>query len=248
MSVSRSSTTWHVCADVSCFIDWADHWQTMITGVLALGAAGWAAWLARGQLSAARQQMKEARRQARNDRDGRLRAARASLPATLSAICDYAERVAAELRSAYPVPNLLGVDRYVPTFPPFPAETIMSLERVVELTADNSVAERIESILREAQVLDARCRGMIRGDRISADYLAALLQQAASIYARAESLFDYGRRRSAGVSTAPLWDRVFAAFTVFRLYEGAHDAVFEMAREARDQGQQPGEADTQAVY
>lgn len=120
---------------------WIYDFQTLITGLLALAAAFIAAWIARGQLRAQREQIKDAREQAARDRAGRLRAARASLPAVLSAICDYSERTARALNAAWPVEARLYPEDANPlqaycitvNIEPFPAETLQSLERVVEL-------------------------------------------------------------------------------------------------------------------
>jgi hypothetical protein len=225
---------------------WFYDYQTFIGAMIALLAALIAAEIARRQLA-------ETKRQAARDRAGRLRAARASLPAVLSAVCDYAEVAGRTLNAAWPVDAMLypnDVDplasrRMTVSIQSFPAETLRSLERIVELTDNEAVADRIESILRESQVLSARTRKLDAGDNLTIDHLSFYILQTASIYARAESLFEYARRQSDGVSGETLWKRVFAALSIMGV---DRDEVLETARHERDRGEPPGEADTASIY
>lgn len=52
-------------------------------------------------------------------------------------------------------------------FPAFPSEVLGALERVVELTDVEAVADRIENMLREVQVLSARTRPLVKGAEIN---------------------------------------------------------------------------------
>ena len=235
---------WHFCGSNGwCYIDWLDHWQTMITGVLAVGAAAWAASIARGQLSAAKDQLTEQRAQEQRARGARLRAARATLPAALSAVCGYAKETADAVRAhmaATDAARMLG-DR--PSgMPPvqFPSEALSVLERIIEFVDRGEIAVRIESILREAQVLDVRFRDRVV---LGAFDAPSFMLQAASIYARAESLFEYARNQSDTVDIADLWDRTFVAFRLFGLHGARWDDVRTFAQRSRDRGDMPGEAD-----
>lgn len=232
---------------------WFYDYQSFIAGVIALVAALLAVFVSWRQLEAAKAQLAETKRQADRDRAGKLRAARASLPAVLSLICDYAQQVGRALNRAWPVDATLYPDDVDPfasyqisiALPPFPAEALQALERVVELTDSDPVAERIESMLREAQVLGARTRELASGNELSVDQLGGYILQAASLYARAESLFEYGRRQSEAPAAEPLWDRVFAALNIMLIFR---EEVLAMARRERDAGLPPGEADTRPVY
>jgi len=230
---------------------WLYDYQTLVTGLLALAAAIIAAIIAHHQLKAARAQIKVGREQieaakaeADRQRAAKARAARASLPVTLSAICSYAEAVAHQLVAIWPPADIddLKLEGGV-EFPNFPDGAIGSFERMLELATDGGVAERMESILREAQVLDARARGLARRQGINGVYIASCLEQAAAIYARAESLFPFARQQLDTIDAVPLWHRVFAALNIFGVYEGEFDVVLEMARYSKDRGEAPGEAD-----
>ena len=228
---------WHVFYD----------WQTLWAGGAALAAALIALGVSRGQLNAAREQLLETRRQADRDRQGRLRAARANLPGALSGICAYATAVAHQLKQAWSL--LTQIDRtVVGDYPSFPTASLSVLGAVVEYTEDGPVAKRIESILREAQVLDARTRALAQGESTNTGYLAACLEQAASLHARAESLFDYARGHEPSVAAIPLWDRTLTAFTIFGMTGDMFGEVFDIAKASRDRGEQPGEADERGSY
>jgi hypothetical protein len=215
----------------------------MITGVLAVGAAAWAASISRGQLGAARDQLTEQRAQEQRARGARLRAARATLPAALSAVCGYAKETADAVRSHIAASEgaaLFGDHAPGMTAVQFPSEALSVLERIIEFVDRDEIAVRIESILREAQVLDVRFRD--RAVRGAFDAPSFMLQ-AASIYARAESLFEYARNQSDTVDIADLWDRTFVAFRLFGLHGARWDNVKAFAQRSRDRGDMPGEAD-----
>ncbi|MCW2339113.1 type II secretory pathway pseudopilin PulG [Sphingobium sp. B2D3A] len=235
---------------------WIYDFQTLIAGILAVGAALYAARFAQKQVGAAnlqievaREQIAAVKEQADQERAAKLRAARASLPTTLSSICEYAQEAGEALYAAWPVAAKVYPDDHDPhsvqsvkaDIPSFPYELLDSLERIVELTDAEDVAERIESILREAQVFSARTRPLVSGTNIDTDVLAIHIIQAAALYARAESLFTYARRKTNGVNSADLWDRVFAALLVWRVYE---PRILDEAKNQRGQGLPPGEADS----
>ncbi len=235
----------------------AKDWQTLIAALIALGAAWWAGKIAAGQLAAARDQIHVARdqiaaNQAQVDREriARLRAARASLPVALSAICDYAQAVGEALYSVWPNPAKLHPDplrwdkpyRMQVQIPPFPPEVLAAFEKVVEHTDVEPVAERIESMLREAQILSARTRSLAQGTDLTNIELAKLIIQSASIYGRADTLFTYARRKTDGVNSADLWERVDAALRVMKISE---NLIAKIIREEQAAGRPPGEADSE---
>ncbi len=233
--------------------------QTLITGLLAVGAALLAARYAQRQVDAAtaqikvgREQIVAAKVQADRDRASRLRAARSSLPTTLSAICEYAEEAVKTLDRAWPAADRLypsertaSVYTITAQVPKFPSELTQSLERVVEYTDAEDVAERIKSIMREVQIFMAVTRPLRTPTIISLHDLASYILQAATIYARAESLFTYARKSTPGVNSAPLWERVHAAL----LLGGVHnDRVTALAQSREERGRPPGQADVEEPH
>lgn len=236
---------------------WIYDFQTLITGLLAIGAAWIAATIAKGQLEAAKEQIHVAREQiaagtaeADQVRERRLRAVRATLPVTLSSICEYSQAVGSQLAASWPAAANLypnddnGITNYPvkAELPDIPFEQLESLELVLEFTDVEEVASRIESIMREMQVLAARIAPLRYGAEIGTDWLAGLIIQAATLYARAESLFTYARGKAPGVNTAPLWDRVLVALNIMKIY---NLKVLEIANAQKDRGDEPGEADSE---
>lgn len=239
--------------------EWIYDFQTLITGILAVSAALYAAKFAQKQVSAAnaqievaREQITASKEQADRERAAKLRAARASLPTTLSSICEYAQNAqnaGQALNAAWPSAAKMYPEDHDPNaeglvtakIPDSPHDILISLERIVELTDAEDVAERIESILREAQVFSSRTRPLANGVQISTDLLAIHIVQACALHARAESLFTYARRKTKGVNSADLWDRTIAALSIMSIYT---PAVHEEAMRQRAKGQPPGEADS----
>lgn len=242
----------YVIAECRCMLNaveavglWIYDFQTLITGILAVCAALYAARFAQGQIQVGKEQIAAAKEQAGKDRSARLRAARATLPTTLSAICEYAQNSGRLLYASLPAQAPHEVDPFSRCFlqedlPQFPPELLASLERIVELTEADDVALRIESILREVQVFAAKTRRFRRGEGGFLAEFARQIIHAAAIYARAESLFTYARRKSEGVNSAPLWERTAAAIVFMNIHNDYIDA--EVARQEAS-GRQPGEAD-----
>jgi hypothetical protein len=123
--------------------------------------------------------------------------------------------------------------------PRFPQQLIPPLQQVLEHADDALVLERIASIFREAQVLDARTQPMGAGVRITIDELAEYILEAAALYARAASLFNFARGASHTV-TDDLWDGVFSALSIMEI---TIEKVIAKGREERLQGLPPGEGD-----
>ena len=233
---------WHhtalqLCSDLRCGAEWLYDWQTLVSGLLALEAAA-IAW----------RQLGEQRRQARTDRSGKLRAARAALPLALNQVMSIAEMNARGLFAEWPVESRASLATAIRAPLPtsrfnvagLPTDVIAVLERVIELCDNEPVAARLESILREIQIFESRSRpsGL---NQLKMEYgVVDYLEQVASIYARAESLFDYARGRYPGPSGYPLWDRV----KVVARNMGMEVPALVKSMEAHEAGGwAPGEAD-----
>jgi len=176
-------------------------------------------------------------------------AVRVSLPGVLRAICEHAEAVGRGLEAEWPTAAILHdvephtiytVQASVPTFPP---ELIGPLTQTVEHCDDAPVIERIASIFREAQVLDTRTRVLGGGEALSLGQLAEIILEAATLYARAESLFAFGRGNSKTVDPEPLWDRMFSVLNIMQI---RNPMVRAEANRQRASDMDPGEADTLA--
>ncbi len=248
-------SVWHFCGyDGWCYVDWADHWQTMITGILALVAAGLAAYIAKGQLEIGREQVSAARDQIRaqleDEKDRRrrsLRAARAALPGVLTAICDHAAAAAQTLNKLWPSEALAYPEDYGGDFeravkiivPTFPESLKPPLQEILVHIDDNLIHERIASIFREAQVLDARTSRLATGDRVTLQWLASMILQTVALHVRASSLFEYARGESE-IITDDLWDQVFVTLAIMGI---SNPAIKEQAKREREDGLPLGEGE-----
>ena len=247
------TAVWRFCGgDGWCYVDWADHWQTMITGCLALGAAGLATYIAKGQLEIGREQVSAAREQIQaqldDEKDRRrraLRATRAALPGVLTAICDHATIVARTLHQVWPSEAILYPDDYGEDFeraiklavPTFPENLKAPLQEILVHTDDDEIHERIASIFREAQVLDARTSKLAAGDRVALYWLVTMILQAVALHVRASSLFDYARGESDTVDR-DLWGQVAVTLAVMEIH---NPAIKEQAKREREDGLPLGE-------
>ena len=184
-------------------------YQTLITGLLAIGAAGVAAWIAHGQLRTARDQIAVAREQIADQRaleerrrDSQLRAARASLPMALSAICDFSIAVVKQLEDAWPVSGVAA--KLIVNEVKFPDHALVSLEKIVSLAESGLVVDQIELILRNAQIVSARLRRFYGNESSSKSTVASSMMRAVALHARAISLFPYSRGES--FEAKPIWE------------------------------------------
>jgi hypothetical protein len=116
--------------------------------------------------------------------------------------------------------------------PEFPAATFLTLERVVEFTSAEDVANRIETLLREVQQFEARASLSFSGQYATIDRLAAQLVHAARIYAMAESMFGYARGEHEGLREDAFWARVENALEHMGVNHPAVAQRFLFEREA----------------
>ncbi len=179
-------------------------WETLLTGGLAVLAAGVAIW-------ATSKQDRDALRRKAN-------AARSTLPLVLSAISDWARQTAASVDAVMPSPS----DTFVPSsilraaeWPGVPADHVQELKDIIEATDDEAVIARVSKMIGNIQVLSARLGGLSDPHLITGPgHLAGHIATAAIIHAQASSLFNYARRKAVSVE-AVTWDEVSTAISIF---------------------------------
>ena len=133
----------------------ADHWQTLISGILAIIAALFGAGLVYHQTRQTRA-IEEDRLQRRHA------AARSTLPLVLSSIMNYARQVGAGMRQLYlsSAGNHVDRDRLVDwDIPAVPPGETAALANVIE-AASNDTADVIADLLGHLQVQSGRIREM----------------------------------------------------------------------------------------
>lgn len=223
------------------WIEVIGEWQSLIGSGIALGSAWWAVTKVQHQIKLAEEQSKltesiEAERLRR-----RFLAARATLPATLSAIISYSRAAAEGISHIYGNVNDSGEypdidDEYgsrstIPqyTAPSVPNDMIAAVERMIEASNDHAVAELLADILTMTQVLNSRLRDLPRqfasstlGLRMNLD---AYLMQAAQIHAKSESLFRFARRQTETVTLRATWGDVAKALDLLDIREDHYPGV-----------------------
>lgn len=211
--------------------DWvafADRWQTLISGGLAILAALIGAGFVYHQT-----------RQARGFESDRLvrrhAAARSTLPLVLSSIMEYARTIGRDLRRLYLAAPGNHVEREALIaweIPPVPQGETTALAEVIE-AASNEVAEVIADLLGRLQVQAGRLRGLhadvvagTAGRRnILKSEIEEYIQDIADIHARCELLLDYARREADTVQPTPLAADKLRALFLMGFHEGAFDNV-----------------------
>jgi len=193
--------------------DWLVHasqcaydWQTLIAGLLALGAAAITAFFLRKQIRQT-EKLHQAELQRRHS------AARATLPLTLSGMIENVEEMMEALHAAKQeisdhLHNQLNFE-----LPPVPANHIAELQEVIASTERQDVIELISEIIGEIQILWARARILV--DERERRHLAGLKQHidewiilSAQIYALVEVLFPYARSETDEVPVSASWSQV----------------------------------------
>lgn len=196
---------------------WLDNWQTLIAGFLALSGAGLTISKISDQISQV--DRIETKRLLRDHQ-----AVRATLPLTLSAICEWASGMALELNRAGIEMTENGERMIGDGFasPNFPVAHIFEIQQVIRSTDEPTVIKPLCEIIREIQTLWARCdglrdfqRGIVRvGIQSEID---TYILQAGKIYVLAGSLFDYARGASQVGPTEATWDLVTQFLMRFRI-------------------------------
>ena len=190
---------------------WLYDWQTLLSGMLALGAA----FLAASQI---RKQIVQVEKHETERRTRKFNAVRATLPLALSGICSFSKNMLTELSQVRSAISHLGSVPVPKSFnpPSPPSELVSALQDMVEATAQTNVIAAISEIISEIQTLSSRVDGLsdnaqirqaIGMDRNIDEYII----QTARMYALAEALFDFARRKDEfGPKELP-WDRVYSA-------------------------------------
>jgi hypothetical protein len=180
-------------------------WQTLISGFLAVAAAGVTVFVLKQQIA---QSDAHERDRLRRQHD----ATRATLPLTLSGLTFAIEHMLSQLSKAR---YKFGCANLVKNFDPQPppTEAIRELQQIIRSTDDPNVIQIISEIIRQMQILWARVR--ILSDEEKQEIRVGLsveitqwIIEAAKIHALIGSLFDFARSRSQYGPDSVAWERV----------------------------------------
>ncbi len=179
---------------------WLYDWQTLISGFLALIAAVVAVIYLKKQISLSEKQETDRLQRQHN-------AARATLPLTLSGLCQVIEKMLRELHKAKSDPNTFQL-------PAPPTNAITELQQIILSTDNSSVTTPVSKIIREIQTLWARVEALSNRGNPPHNHILLIptfdewIIQAAKIYALIESLFDYSRFEKQDGPKEVAWERV----------------------------------------
>ena len=205
-----------------------DHWQTLIAGALAIGAAFIGGAFVNAQIRLARQQEDERLRR-------RHAATRATMPLTLSGLMEYARLCGRALRvlhlstrgESIRAAQIEGFD-----IPPVPADKITALAEIIEAGRPD-VGKAIAKLLSQLQVQDGRLRSTKADILDPHNPLRSLpkitledyILDVADLHARCEGMLDYAREESEDVSDKPSAIDLKRALKLMNFHEQTFDRL-----------------------
>ncbi|PZP09969.1 MAG: hypothetical protein DI607_12030 [Sphingomonas hengshuiensis] len=177
-----------MCAecDVSTWGQWLYDWQTLVSAVLALVAAGWTVRYLKRQIAGENVRHQELVQRDQKLWDRRSMRTKAYLPIALSDVCDYCEEAFIYLRHIRDSES--GIQGN-PVVPSRPAEALEQIRECIEYAEDRA-ARRLEDILREFQIARSRLEGAprpLREDMVDHHFDHVHLRMLV------DSLFEYAR-------------------------------------------------------
>lgn len=210
------------------WVEFANKWQTLISGGLAILAALIGAGFVYHQT-------RQAQRFELDRLSRRHAAARSTLPLVLSSTMEYARAIGRDLRRLYlaaPGNHIQREALIAWEIPPLPQGETAALAEVIE-AASNHVAEVIADLLGHLQVQAGRLRGLhadvtagTAGRRnILKSEIDEYIQDIADIHARCELLLDYARREAETAQPMPLAEDKLRALFLMGFRESAFDTV-----------------------
>jgi hypothetical protein len=207
------------------FLAWLDNWQTLLGSAIAIPFAALAVWISIHQEGTRRRRTLDARR--------------ATLPIRLSLVSDYAATVIdllstamlqRLLRDSAEQGRLSGFQK-----PPLPESLIFEIEKTIEAIPVRRVTVRLTNIIGEIQILNSRMN-LIASENHARSYYDTLLMQAATIYAQAESLYEYARRETQKPPKHLEWSSVLGALRKGGVYEQFHPDTYAFIRRREAKG------------
>lgn len=234
MTVCGPEVTWVWCGSLDCFISWLYNWQTMLTGIGAIGAAAWSVHYLRKQIEQADLAEKSRRRR-------RLAAMRSRLQMALSDITQYAnEAIALLKRYMDAVDAGQRTDDVAATSRPIiPEAAVLALEAVIEATDDDEFAGVVAETISQMQVLNTRLGGLPTEATSSGIYnLHAYLMGAAKVHAYVSMMFPYARREVEEPPKKLDWSQVRSGLFLNDLYEEHYEELYAFIQRAADRAAQ----------
>lgn len=159
-------------------VQFLDRWQTLVSGLLALVAAGWTVYFLRRQINIELKRDEDASKRA--ERGARIRVSHA-----LSPLSVYADQGIIHWAM-----NDLTLD-----FPSLPSSSIDTLMQVAK-DVDGETFESIRQLVLEAQVLNARATGFLSSAKPPLNWREVLIHDLLYFKCLVNKLYKYGRDQS----------------------------------------------------
>jgi hypothetical protein len=209
-------------------IGWLRDWQTLTAATVAFIAAIIA-------FQNTSRSLRHSERLETHRRNRKHAAIRAVLPLALAQISDYAERSARALDSLVEkcvdgsLPPEAASDDIIQELP---SETLKTLSEFIEYsdTVNTSIIQETVSCI---QIQDSRLRGLLDDNwnplepqLMLKTEIQGRIIDAASIYAGAAAIFEYGRRQRDQLPPTILWDAVRSALRNMRFYEDEYPELY----------------------
>ena len=214
---------WTACGlDLACNIGWLDHWQTMITGLLAVVAA----FIALGADT----------RRGKSERKRALEAARLRLHLAASDLIGFAREALSFLKH-----HLDHTNELAPPLPTLPLAALDALAAFVEATDDLTASAYVSNLVSRSQVLNSRLHSSSEDSALRHGSTAwSYVRNAAEVYAGAEGLLPYARGEQSSPPHSLDWTRVKSALFFADIYEDSYSDLHAfidraIARSARTQ-------------
>jgi hypothetical protein len=210
----------------NAFIQGLYDWQSLVGAGLALLAALLGAVLLWRQIQSTERHEAERRRR-------RFAAARATLPMILDEIISYLELAMAWMTDTHAKlkanpPGQIG------EVPQFPASVIGSLEKMIEASSVDGVAQACAEILSDLQTLRARMQSVPRASasRVGLESeLEGYMLQSAELHYRVGLLFPFARGRSDDVVDHIKGMSVYGGLVCLKCEEASFPDVYKRANE-----------------
>lgn len=234
-SSSCLSAAWQHIGDLVLFVWVGKDWATLVSGLLALGAALIGASYLKQQIDQSDnfEKIRRAKKQA---------SVKAILPLALDSCVTYAEasgETLKELRERC-VQHALPMTGQAPQFPSIPEDIVSTLRQAVEFSK-NTIEEKLFSkIISELQIQRARLKGIEEAFRMDTRTILSInidryILQTAEIHALAQSLFEYARGKTEEVPESFDNDGVYRSLRIMSFDESEFPELYAMAQRSYPQ-------------
>lgn len=205
---------------------WIETYQTLISALLALIAAGATVQYLSKQISQTERHNSDSRRR-------KFEAARTVLPLALSELCDYAGN---SMEFALTARRAIAAgDRLEAAKPNLPSDVVATLESLVE-HSEPDIAGAVRALVSEIQVHHARLRGLPSSPEthrpaggVTLHYpeqLDTAIFDAAHLYGHATNFFEYARYKTDVPPSTPSDSEVMKLLVFFGLEETDFPNIF----------------------